>query len=79
MASKPVVTQLAREIAGGGGKQKIPLGKGDNRKALGDIGNLVPVQVIDWEAEARVLPSPNEEFLCTITLECTSCCCSREY
>ncbi|XP_042493074.1 G2/mitotic-specific cyclin S13-7-like [Macadamia integrifolia] len=56
MASKPVVTQQARgvEIAGGGRKQKIPLGKGNNRKALGDIGNLVPVQAIDGK--------PKQEF-----------------
>ncbi|KAJ4968676.1 hypothetical protein NE237_015377 [Protea cynaroides] len=56
MASKPVVTQQARGavVAGGAGKQKIPLGKGNNRRALGDIGNLVPVQAIDRK--------PKQEF-----------------
>ncbi|XP_043707900.1 G2/mitotic-specific cyclin S13-7-like isoform X2 [Telopea speciosissima] len=54
MASKPVVTQQVRAIAGGGGKQKIPLGIRNNRKALEDIGNLVTVPVIDGK--------PKQEF-----------------
>ncbi|XP_042480144.1 G2/mitotic-specific cyclin-1-like [Macadamia integrifolia] len=68
MASKPVVTQQAREIAEGG-KQKIPLGKGKNRKALGDIGNLVPVQVIDGKQK--------EEFSRPLTRSFCAQLCSK--
>ncbi|PSS15746.1 G2/mitotic-specific cyclin S13-6 like [Actinidia chinensis var. chinensis] len=54
MASRPIVQQQNRgEVVAGGGKQKNMAVEGKNRRALGDIGNLVAVRGIDAKQISR--------------------------
>ncbi|PSS01726.1 G2/mitotic-specific cyclin S13-6 like [Actinidia chinensis var. chinensis] len=54
MASRPIVQQQNRgEVVAGGGKQKNMAVEGRNRRALGDIGNLVAVRGIDAKQISR--------------------------
>ncbi|KDP23138.1 hypothetical protein JCGZ_00464 [Jatropha curcas] len=59
MASRPIVPQQGRgeAVLGGNMHQKKNIGAaadGRNRRALGDIGNLVPVRGIDSKAQGQV-------------------------
>ncbi|XP_057505623.1 G2/mitotic-specific cyclin S13-7-like [Actinidia eriantha] len=54
MASRHIVQQQNRgEVVAGGGKQKNMAVEGKNRRALGDIGNLVAVRGIDAKQISR--------------------------
>lgn len=56
MTSRPIVPQQPRgEAVAGGGKQKMGVENGRNRRALGDIGNLVTVRGV----EGKPLPQIN--------------------
>ncbi|GKV28891.1 hypothetical protein SLEP1_g37879 [Rubroshorea leprosula] len=57
MASRPIVPQQARgEAVGGGNKQmkKNAAGEGRNRRALGDIGNLVTLRGAEGKPQPQI-------------------------
>ncbi|OVA18786.1 Cyclin [Macleaya cordata] len=47
MASRPIVSHQQRDVAVAGASKKIVAPGGNNRRALGDIGNLVTVRGVD--------------------------------